>query len=150
MATTPDPAPVRAVLRRLEEAWERGDGTAYGAEFTPDASYVTFVGTRYRGAEEIGRSHDVMFASFLKGTRLVTQELELTFPGPDVAVVVTRGDNVRGAQVPRQLPKVQTYTLVRDDADTWRIVSFQNTRRRGLVEAISFRLQPASRSRATV
>ena len=44
MTTLTDPGAKRAVddlMGRLVEAWERGDGTAYGAMFAEDAQYVT-------------------------------------------------------------------------------------------------------------
>lgn len=40
---------VRGLVRRLLEAWGRGDGSAYGAWFTDDADYVAFDGYRRDG-----------------------------------------------------------------------------------------------------
>jgi uncharacterized protein (TIGR02246 family) len=92
LARTADIAAISALLDELVDAWDRGNGTAYGAAFTADASYFTYVGTLYHGGAEIGRAHQVLFDSFLKGTRLASQTTSIRFYGADVAVVLTRGD----------------------------------------------------------
>ncbi|WP_327307230.1 SgcJ/EcaC family oxidoreductase [Streptomyces sp. NBC_01298] len=146
-------ASVRTVLDRLVSAWERHDAEAYGALFTEDATYITYVGTFYRGRRDIVASHRALFAGFLKGTRLADEVLDIRLYGPDVAVVNGRGDTYKGKR-PAKLTKIQTYTLVRDavagagagagaGADgEWRIAAFQNTKRRPLMEAVSHRLAP--------
>ncbi|MFD7031140.1 SgcJ/EcaC family oxidoreductase [Streptomyces sp. NPDC059917] len=131
---------VRALLTRLVDAWGRHDADAYGALFTEDASYTTYVGTFYRGRRDITESHRILFAGFLKGTRLADEVLDVRFYRPDVAVVNSRGDTHKAGR-PAKLGKVQTYTLVRD-AGEWRIAAFQNTRRRPLMERISFAVAP--------
>ncbi len=137
-----DEQAVRAVLSDLVAAWERQDADAYGALFTEDATYTTFVGTLYRGRAAIVESHRALFRSFLKGTTLADERIEVRFHGPDVAVVTSRGDVVKGRRR-KPLGKAQTYTLVRTD-DGWRVAAFQNTKRRPLLETISARLQPAT------
>jgi uncharacterized protein (TIGR02246 family) len=139
-----DIAAISALLDELVDAWDRGDGAAYGAAFTADASYITYVGTLYHGAAEIGRAHQALFESFLKGTRLASQTISIRFFGADVAVALTRGDTYR--KRPRGLRKVQTFTLVRQgDGRRNEIAAFQNTMRKPLMEAISFRFKPASK-----
>src|SRR5690242_19328432 len=112
-------AAVTAVLDRLTAAWNAGDGAAYGAEFTADATYITYVGTLYVGGDEIGTAHQALFDSFLKGTRLTSEIVGIRCPGPDTAMVVTRGDVHKGR--PGKLHKIQTYTLVRQPAGDWKV-----------------------------
>lgn len=138
-----DIAAIRALLAQACEAWNRGDGAAYGELFTADATDVTYVGTVYTGGEEIGRAHQALFDSFLKGSRLTVEILEIRRYGSDAAVVVTRGDAHKGE--PRRLGKLATYTLVRESGGRWRIAAVQKTKRNGLMEAFSFRAQPATR-----
>ncbi len=135
-------AAIRQLLARLEDAWARGDGKAYGAEFTADATYVTFVGTVYRGAAEIGAAHQVLFDKFLRGTKLAGHLEEIRFVSDGVAVVASRGDVYKGHRPPARLGKVQTYTVVREADGQWRVAAFHNTKRRRLLEAISFRFAP--------
>ncbi|WP_327587793.1 SgcJ/EcaC family oxidoreductase [Nonomuraea sp. NBC_00507] len=146
-AHTADTRAITAVLDRLTTAWNRGDGSAYGAQFTADATYITYVGTLYIGAQEIGDAHQVLFDSFLKGTNLASQTRSIRFTGPDTALVITRGDTYKGK--PGKLHKIQTYTLLRQPDGDWKIAAFQNTKHQAVMEAISFAFQPASKPAAT-
>jgi uncharacterized protein (TIGR02246 family) len=139
----PDVAAIRGLLSRSQEAWNRGDGAAYGDCFTADATDVTFVGTVYRGGLEIGRAHQTLFDSFLNGTRLSLDILEIRRYGADMAVVVTRGDVAK--RPPSRLGKLATYTVIRDGDGQWRIAAVQKTQHKRVLEAISFRFQPGSR-----
>ncbi|MCO6010520.1 SgcJ/EcaC family oxidoreductase [Actinoallomurus purpureus] len=110
-----DLAAIRTLLQQSQEAWNRGDGTAYGACFTDDATDVTYVGTIYHGGSEIGRAHQALFDSFLKDSRLLLEIVGIRLYGTDTAVVVTRGDVSKGK--PKKLGKLATYTLIRQADD---------------------------------
>ncbi|MEV5954950.1 SgcJ/EcaC family oxidoreductase [Streptomyces sp. NPDC051987] len=141
-----DTAEIHALLERGAAAWNRGDGTAYGEQFTADATDVTYAGTLYRGGAEIGRAHQALFDGFLKGTTLTIEVVDLRFHGPDTAVVVTRGEVRKGR--PKRLGKLATYTVTREADGRWRIAAVQKTQRKRLLEALSFRFQPATRPAA--
>ncbi|MFF8373432.1 SgcJ/EcaC family oxidoreductase [Streptomyces lydicus] len=143
MTTTDDVAAVTSVLHELVAAWGRHDAEAYGELFTDDATYITFVGTLYQGRQDIVDSHRSLFAGFLKGTELADEILGIRFPGPDVAVVNGRGDTYKGKRPP-ELTKIQTYTLVRQDDRRWRIAAFHNTKRKPLMESLSYRFAPGA------
>ena len=85
----------------------------------------------------------MLFDSFLKGTRLAGQTTSIRFYGADVAVVLTRGDTYK--KEPAKLREVQTFTVVRQGDGRWKIAAFQNTKRKPLMEAISFKFEPASK-----
>ncbi len=142
--TTHDETAITAVMTELNEAWRRHDADGYGRLFTEDATYITFVGTHYSGRADIVESHRALFAKFLKGTRLAGEITGIRFYGPDTAVVTGRGDTYKGDVPPRRskLSKVQTCTFVRETDGRWRIAAFHNTRRRPLMEALSFRTAP--------
>lgn len=139
--TTGDRNAVTAVLTSLVDAWRRHDADAYGALFTEDATYTTFVGTYYRGREDIVESHRILFGKYVKGTRLADEILDVRFYGPGTAVITGRGDTYKGDR-PKKLTKVQTYTLVREADGQWRVAAFQNTKRKPLMEALSFKSAP--------
>lgn len=140
---TADLAAIDGLLGSIAQAWEAADADAFGRAFTADASYVTFVGTVYRGRADITESHRALFQAFTKGTRLAGETISTTFLGPDTAVVVGRGDTYQGRRRPAPT-KIQTYTLVREP-DGWRVAAFHNTRRRSLMEAMQFRFAPGTR-----
>ena len=146
--TTYAEAEIRALLDRLTEAWNAADAHAYGAGFTRDATYITFVGTLYRGRADIAVAHQALFGSLLKGTKLAGEILDIRLYGPDTAVVTARGDTYKGSR-PRKLGKLQTYTVVRQPGGAWLIAAFHNTQRKPLMESISFLLKPATKPRQT-
>lgn len=143
MTIEQDRKAVTDVIAGLIDAWRRADADAYAALFTEDATYVTFVGTYYQGRRDIAESHRTLWAKFLKGTRLADEILDVRFPGPDTAVVTGRGDSYKKDR-PAKLSKVQTYTLVREGDGRWRIAAFQNTKRKPLMEAMSFKTAPGT------
>jgi uncharacterized protein (TIGR02246 family) len=53
---TGDDAAVRQLLTQQVAGWNSGNAAAYAAVFTPDADYVTFLGTHHRGRNP-GGSH---------------------------------------------------------------------------------------------
>lgn len=132
------------MIKALARAWERGDADAYGALFTEDASYTIFVGTVYHGRRDIVESHRLLFRKFLKGTKLTTGEMKVRFYGPDTAIVTSSGDTYK-RRPPGRPGKVQTFTLIRQAGGSWLIAAFHNTRRKPLMEAISFKLSPQLR-----
>ena len=109
-------------------SWNRGDGAAYGACFTADATDVTFVGTVYHGRVEIGLAHQALFDSFLKGTRLTVDILEIRRYGT-ILPSLSREVNPRRA-MPKKLGKLATYTVIRDADGQWRIAAVQKTQRK--------------------
>lgn len=140
MATDKHPE-ITTVIASLVDAWSRHDAEAFGALFTEDATYITYVGTCYSGRQDIVKSHRALFQKFLKGTRLADKITSTRFFGPDTAVVTSRGDTYKGEQ-PKKLTKVQTYTLVRQNDGAWRIAAFQNTKRKPVLEAMTFKMLP--------
>ncbi|MCD0447024.1 SgcJ/EcaC family oxidoreductase [Glycomyces sp. A-F 0318] len=133
---------ITARIKSTVAAWAAGDGEAYAAGFTADATYVTWIGTLYRGREEIGRTHQILFDRFLKGSVLVDEIADIRLLGPDAAVVTSRGEVAKRGERPAKLTKVQTYTLVREADGEWRIAAFHNTKRKALMERVSFAFAP--------
>ncbi|TQF66361.1 SgcJ/EcaC family oxidoreductase [Rhodococcus spelaei] len=146
MTTQDDTTALTEVMEQMSEAWGRNDADAYGASFTADATYVTFVGTYYSGRADIVACHRTLFAKFLKNTKLASEITDIRFYGPDTAVVTSRGDTYKGATPPKasKLSKVQSCTFVREGDGQWRIAAFQNTQRKPLMEAISFKTAPGT------
>jgi len=75
--------------------------------------------------------------------------LDIRFYGPDTAIVTSRGDTYTGRRPePGELSKTQTYTFVRQNDGTWRIVAFHNTKRQSAMERISFLFAPQTKPQA--
>jgi uncharacterized protein (TIGR02246 family) len=120
---------VRDVMARLREAWERGDGEAYGSLFSEDAQYVTAPGERMHGRKSIADSHQKIFNTFFKKTKLGRDyPSSLRQITPDVFLVESAGSVLFPGETEHKVAPNGLLTLVvaRQD-NVWRIVSFQNT-----------------------
>ncbi|MEI5522866.1 SgcJ/EcaC family oxidoreductase [Streptomyces brasiliscabiei] len=127
---------LRRLIQRQADAWNRGDGTAFAGTYAEDAEFITFDGTHLRGREEMARNFQIYFDEYTKGTRLVFTEVPVTLrhPTPDTAVMITTGC-VADPGEPECRPdshSVQTYVAAHRERG-WELVSFQNTRVRGLL-----------------
>ena len=90
-----DEREIRALVDGMFDAWGRGDAAAYHADFTDDADYVSFDGSRRGKADSIS-SHANLFPTVLYGSRLVGEVESVRFLTPDVAVVHLLGSIVEG------------------------------------------------------
>src|SRR5215472_8541284 len=83
---------VLELMDRMAQAWEQGDGEAYGALFSDDPPYVTAPGERLHGRDAIAQSHQRVFDTFFKGTRL-GRDYPLRFRAlaPEVVLVEASG-----------------------------------------------------------
>jgi uncharacterized protein (TIGR02246 family) len=118
---------VRDLFAQLLVAWERGDGSAYGALFTEDADYVAFDGSHTKGRQAIATSHQRLFDSWLKGTRLVGQIERVRFLAPEVALVHATGATLMPGKERPLRPSLQTFVATKQQ-DAWRFAAFHNTR----------------------
>ena len=145
---TADRRAVEETITAMTRAWAAHDDQAYADQFTADATYVTWVGTRYQGRADIAGSHRELWRRFLKGTTLADEITDIRFTGPGTAIVTGRGDVVQRGRSAKRLSKVQTYVMVRDEDGRWRIAAFQNTKRQRVMERISFLFSPDTKPEA--
>ncbi|UAK33620.1 SgcJ/EcaC family oxidoreductase [Nocardia asteroides] len=132
-----DESAIRDLLDRQAEAWTNGDAEAFAAVFTPDADYVTWLGSHFKGRAAIAASHVPLFEKYLKGTRLDGEITQFRFLTPDVAVVHGKGAVLKGKQRrTRRNTKVQTTVAVRQDGQ-WLLAAFQNTKYHWLLETLA-------------
>ncbi|MEU6830806.1 SgcJ/EcaC family oxidoreductase [Nocardia beijingensis] len=130
---------IRDLLDRQARAWAEGDAESFAAVFTPDADYITWLGTHFKGRAAIATSHVPLFEKYLKGTRLDGEITQLRFLTPDVAVVHGRGAVLKGRRRrTRRNTKVQTTVAVRQNG-RWQIAAFHNTKHHWLLESLATR-----------
>ena len=120
-----DEAAIRALFGRLVDAWGRGHGDTYSALFTDDADYVAFDGTHTKGRTAIAASHQALFDTHLKGTRLTGTISTVKFVAPDVALVHASGGTImRGRSTPSpERDSIQTLLAIKRSG-TWRFTAF--------------------------
>jgi uncharacterized protein (TIGR02246 family) len=127
---------IRELLDRQVEGWDAGDAEAYASVFTPDADYVTFLGSHYKGRGAIAASYAPLFKKFLKGSRLEFEITQLRFLTPDVALVHAKGAVAKGGgRRSRRNTRVNTTIAVRTDG-RWLFAASQNTTHRRLAEKL--------------
>ncbi len=68
MAGHHEPA-FEAVLRQLQDAWNAGDATAFGAPMAGDADFVTIRAEHLKGRDAIVASHRHVFSALYAGSR---------------------------------------------------------------------------------
>jgi uncharacterized protein (TIGR02246 family) len=120
---------LRALLARMSDAWERGDGDSYISAFSDDADYVVFDGTHLHGKQDIAAAHAPLWTNALKGAQLLTIGLTIRFVTPDVALLHSRGAVQKWYErrPAKSAVSVQSMVAVRSNG-AWQITAFYNTR----------------------
>lgn len=126
-----DRAAIRQRLVELSDAWNAGDAEAYGAVFTEEASYITWMGQLSRGRSEIVSMHRWLFGK-IRGSRMTRgakTNQEITFLSPDVALVTASGGgtSLPGQELTEDRASTVSFVAVHGP-DGWRFAHFQNTR----------------------
>ncbi|WAL66459.1 SgcJ/EcaC family oxidoreductase [Amycolatopsis cynarae] len=126
--TKEDETALRELLQTMEDAWARGDGADYAAAFTDDARYVTQSGMRLIGRRAIAESHQKLFESDFRGTRLGVAPMESQPVAPNVVLLHGSGTVLfPGENAPRIRPIGLLTVVAVNDGDAWRFASFSNT-----------------------
>jgi uncharacterized protein (TIGR02246 family) len=123
-----DEAAIQDILRQMNDGWRNGDGQAYAAPFAEDADYITAPGERVEGRRGIAESHQRIFESFFKGTRLAGRMRSLRCIAPGVVIVQMEGAVLFPGESDDAVPANGFVSLViLKEAGAWRIIHFQNT-----------------------
>ena len=125
---TADPVAIaETVLRQAAQAWNEGDGTAFGALFADESDFVDIRGGHHRGGAQIGRGHQALFDSIYSGST-VQMRLDIArplAPGFILAVATSTLDAPHG---PLQGVNRSRMTMVIAEQDgRWAITAFHNT-----------------------
>ncbi|MEQ4299770.1 SgcJ/EcaC family oxidoreductase [Plantactinospora sp. B6F1] len=120
--TGADETEVRGLLDKINEAWARGDATAYASHHTADADLIDFRGIHAAGRQAIVDLLQPAFDSVLKNSKVEARIVDLRFLSADVAIFHTRGKIV-----PMGEDSIQTFVATKGP-DGWLIAAFQNTR----------------------
>jgi uncharacterized protein (TIGR02246 family) len=108
-----DEAAIRALLDRMGQAWARGDGEAYASVFSEDATYDNAPGQRVVGRQEIAASHQRIFDSVLRHTRLGSgYPVRLQPVTPEVVLVHASGAVLFAGEDEAKVPPNGLLTMV--------------------------------------
>jgi uncharacterized protein (TIGR02246 family) len=120
---------IEALLAQLAASWAMGDGKAYGELFCEDAQYVEAPGRRVRGKTAIAKSHQRIFDTFFRHTRVASRTpAEIRQIVPDVVLIESSGAVLfPGEDVKDVSPNGLMTMVAKRGEQGWRIISFQNT-----------------------
>jgi uncharacterized protein (TIGR02246 family) len=137
---------IEALYRRLLDAWNQRDASAYARLFAEDGYVVGFDGSQMEGQAQIAGDLGGIFADHVTATYVAKVE-GVRFLAPQVAVLRARAGMVLPGQsdINPAANALQTLTAVETDGE-WRIAVFQNTPaqfhgRPALVEQMSAELR---------
>jgi uncharacterized protein (TIGR02246 family) len=144
MAAGPsDEGKIRTLEKQQAATWNAHDINAYSALFTRDAHIINVLGWHWRSRAELQQKLGRAFGSVFARSQLTISDVDIHFPGRDVAVAhvrwtMTGALSPTGAQGSPPEQGIQTQVLVRSGG-SWRIADFQNT------NAVPERAFPSSR-----
>ena len=114
------------IARKLEDAWNAGDGAAYGAPFAPDADFVTIRGEQHSGPA-IAAGHQAIFDTIYRGSTVRYKVIDARAIGGDVIVAHVIGE-LHAPTGPLAGDNTALGTMVlADDGDGHKIVAYHNT-----------------------
>ena len=122
-----DRTALAAIVARLENAWNAGDGDAFGEPFAPDADFVTIRAEHLRGREAIARGHAEIFRTIYAGSSNSFTLESARLLRPEVALVHVRAvlDAPSGPLKGRS--SATSSLLCTREAQGWEIAAFHNT-----------------------
>jgi uncharacterized protein (TIGR02246 family) len=121
-----DEQAIGAMVKRMEAAWNAGDGAGFAAPFTDDATFTHVHGGQFAGRAEIAASHQFVLDTMYKGSRNQFTLTQLRFIRPDVAIGLVEAVVTIPPPAARELHTRASFVAAKDDG-AWRLVHFHNT-----------------------
>lgn len=123
-----DESAVRALVQKCIEAWNKGSGEAFAAQFADDSDFVVGNGMHLKGRKQNASNHQQIFDTFFKGTRLWLQVKSVRFLRPDVALMHTLSKVLKPGEsdVSPEPGFIQAWTVSKH-GNEWLVDAFQNT-----------------------
>ena len=122
-----DEAAIRAIVIRLQDAWNAGDSKAWAAPFAEDADYVIVNGMRVKGRAIIESGHRGIFDTIYKGSHINGSVKSVRFIRDDVAIAhVEWLLKYNDGDTPRE-NRAMNSIIVTKEKGVWSITAFHNT-----------------------
>ncbi len=115
------------IMQRLELAWNRADGTAFGEPFSADADFVAMRGDLHTGREAIAAGHQQIFDTIYAGSTTRYEVLQAREPDERVIVAHVRGTLATpGGPMAGEHASTITVVLLKQGGE-YEITAFHNT-----------------------
>jgi uncharacterized protein (TIGR02246 family) len=136
-----DERALRALVARLEAAWNASDARAWSVNMAEDVYLTSALGDRYHGRDLLESGHRYVFDTIYKGSKITLSVEAIRFVRPDVALVHIHqrlmshlppgaaASTARQRLMSDEMHETQargSLLVVKDDG-TWQVLSFQNT-----------------------
>ena len=119
---------IASIVSRWEEAWRAHNVTAFASLFHEDGVWVLWTGDVWTGRRAIEEGHADAFKTVFRNAIQREHLEELTFVGPDAAIVrfcsVLTGDE----RAPNDVIRSRKFLVVTRRKGTWKVSWGQNTR----------------------
>ncbi len=124
---TEDEKSIRANVEQMVKGWNAKSGVEFAKPFAENSDYVVINGFHIKGRADNAKSHQRIFDTIYKDSRLVATIKQIRFLRPDVAVA--HGESNLTFQINSEERKGNgTVTLVMTKENgKWEIAAFQNT-----------------------
>ncbi len=124
---------VMEIVRRQQEAWNRGDSAGYAADCDSQMSFTNIIGKTFFGRDAFEERHEFLFANLFKGSRLEMEIRRIHFPAPNIALVdiacqLAGYQRLPPGAAPQPDGRLHTClleALARSEAG-WRVVAYHN------------------------
>ncbi len=131
MLSVEDKAGVESVALALNDAWNRHDMAAYGAQLTEDCEWVNVVGMNWVGKASVMKALRAFHATMFKETDIEIEERRVTAMAPGVALVTSTermgAYTTPSGQVMKGVEDRMTLVMVKQSDGRWLIRSGHNT-----------------------
>ncbi len=122
-------ASLQATIDALNNAWNRGDATAFSAQCTEDVDFINLLGLRVRGRAGVTRLHETIFKGPFANSTLEFHIEDVRIVSDHAIVAIVPGEmDIPAGPVKGHLSTVATMLFIRENAG-WRLANFHNTKR---------------------
>jgi uncharacterized protein (TIGR02246 family) len=123
-----DRAQITEILARWEGAWNTHDMRAFGTMFHEDGTWILWTGAVWVGRRAIEDGHAEVHKTVFRNSTQRERLEELTFVGPDAAVVRFCSTLVGDERSPGKLVRSRKFLVVTRRDGVWGVSWGQNTR----------------------
>jgi uncharacterized protein (TIGR02246 family) len=123
-----DRAQISEILARWEHAWNTHDMKAFGTMFHEDGTWILWTGAVWVGRQAIADGHAAVHKTVFRNSIQRERLEELTFVGPDSAVVRFCSTLEGDERNPEKLVRSRKFLVVTKRAGIWGVSWGQNTR----------------------
>lgn len=119
---------IAAILARWQDAWNQHDMHAFASQFQEDAIWVLWTGDVWQGRDAIEHGHAAVHKTVFRNSTQRERLEELTFVGPDAAIVRFCSTLTGDERAPGQVIRSRKFLALTKRDGMWKIGWGQNTR----------------------